>query len=236
VLACQLDFEFVTVHPRPIQCMSVPAVLAIGHPAFASYTTAMFIELTDALRCTADHPESYLVLLPGKLEGRQVISGELGCPVCGRVVQIVDGVVDFGGGMPSDGQTALSAEAVAAFLGISGPGGYVALVGGVTSLAEELAQLLPNVGLALINPPDGLSASYAAGVLRAGRLPLKSGSMRGVVVGADLSGNGEWVPDAVRAVLSGLRIVAEGAEPPADLVEVLAASPECWVGRIAPAA
>ena len=196
----------------------------------------MFIELTDALRCTADHPESYLVLLPGVMEGREVMSGELGCPVCGRVVHIVDGVADFGGGVASDGQTGLSAEAVAAFLGISGPGGYVALIGGVTSLARELSLLLPEVGLALVNPPAGVSAGSAAGILRDGRLPLKTGSMRGVVLGADFSGNGEWVRDAVGAVLPGLRVVGEGGEPPENPAELLARNPECWVGRKARAA
>lgn len=191
----------------------------------------MHIELTDALRCTSDHPESYLVLLPGVMEGRQVISGDLGCPVCGRVVRIADGVAEFGGGVASDGKTALTAEAVAACLGISGPGGYVALVGGVTSLADELAKLLPDAGLALINPPAEVSASAAAGILRAGRLPVKTGSLRGIVLGADFSSDSEWVRDAVRALLPGLRLVGEGGEAPEGVVEVLARSPECWVGK-----
>jgi hypothetical protein len=191
----------------------------------------VFIELTDHLRCTADHAESYLVLLPGAMDGRQVMSGDLGCPVCGRVVRIVDGVADFGGGGVSDGQTALTAEAVVAFLGISGPGGYVALVGGVTSKADELAKLLPDVGLALINPRDGASADSAAGILRAGRLPIKTGSMRGVVLGADVSRDNDWIGDAVRAVLPGLRVVGESGEAPQEMVELLARSPQCWVGR-----
>lgn len=190
----------------------------------------MFIELTDHLRCTAEHPESYLVLLPGTMAGRHVVSGELGCPVCGRVVNLVGGVADFGGGTPSDGRTRLSADAVAALLGLSGPGGYVALAGGVTSLAEELGKLLPEVGVVLINPPEGAVAASAAGVLRAGRHPLKTGSMRGSVLGADVAANPQGVRDAVAAVLPGLRVVVEGGEPPEDGVEVLATSPDCWVG------
>jgi len=190
----------------------------------------MFIELTDALRCTADHAESYLVLLPGEMEGREVKRGDLGCPVCGRVVRIEAGVADFGGGTPSTGRTALGAEAVIALLGISGPGGYVALVGGVTALSAELARLLPDVGLALINPPENPGAASAAGILRADRLPLKTGSMRGVVIGADVAGEGDWALDAMRAVLPGLRVVGEGGELP-DGVEVLARSPECWVAK-----
>jgi len=189
----------------------------------------VFIELTDHLRCTADHAESYLVLLPGMMKEREVLSGELGCPECGRVVCIEDGVVEFGGGTPSEGRTALSAEAIAAFLGVSGPGGYLALVGGVTSLAKPLTELLPDIGLALINPrvdPE----TRGAGVLRAGRFPLKGHSLRGVVVGADHAAE-PWLRDAAAAVLPGLRIVAEGGEVPDAAIELLARSADCWVGR-----
>ena len=89
----------------------------------------MFIELTDHLRCTADHEEQFLVLLAHQMEGRSVLSGDLGCPVCGRVVRVEKGIADFGGGSPSTADTWLTGEAVAALLGLTGPGGYVALVG-----------------------------------------------------------------------------------------------------------
>lgn len=190
----------------------------------------MFIELTDHLRCTADHPESYLVLLPRQMARREVIAGELGCPACGRVVRIELGVAEFGGGTPSDGSTGLSADALAALLGISGPGGYIALVGGVTSLAEPLTKLLPEVGLVLINPAVETVRAVGAGVLRAGRFPLKGHSMRGVVLGADHARE-PWLRDAAGAVLPGLRLVAEGGEPPDGVIELMARSPICWVGR-----
>jgi uncharacterized protein YbaR (Trm112 family) len=189
----------------------------------------VFIELTDHLRCPANHPEQYLVLLPEKMDGRRVVTGELGCPVCGRVTRIAEGIADFGGATASLGRTSLTAEAVAAFLGLSGPGGYVALVGGVASLAPELTSLLPHIGLALVNPAEHLP-DQAAGILRAARLPLKASSMRGVAIGADFAAEPEWLSDAAGAVLPGLRIVAEAGEPPAS-VELLARSPECWVGK-----
>src|ERR1041385_8050891 len=145
----------------------------------------MFIELTDHLRCPSPHAEQFLVLLPGAMDGRRVVGGSLGCPVCGRVYGIAEGVADFGDGTPTDGRTAITAEALAAFLGVSGPGGYVALAGGVTALAPELAALLPGVRAALVNPPAGVADSPVASVLRAARLPLKSSSMRGAAPGAD---------------------------------------------------
>ena len=52
----------------------------------------MFIELTDHLRCPAEHEESYLVLLPERMEDRSVREGRLGCPLCGRTYAVVDGV------------------------------------------------------------------------------------------------------------------------------------------------
>jgi hypothetical protein len=191
----------------------------------------MFIELTDHLRCPAGHAERFLVLLPDAVDGRRVVSGTLGCPACGRVVRLAEGSAIFDEAAPSDGRTALTAEALAAFLGLSGPGGYVALVGGLTSLAGELAALLPGVRLALVNPPPGTADRAEASVLRAARLPLKASSMRGTAVGADLAGLAAWGADAVRATLPGLRMVAEGGEPPAEGVELLARAEGCWVGK-----
>ena len=90
----------------------------------------MFIELTDHLRCPVDHEEAYLVLLPDVVERRDVRSGKLGCPICNWEATFSDGIVDFGGGQAAMIPTTLTAEAVRTFLGVSGPGGYVALVGG----------------------------------------------------------------------------------------------------------
>lgn len=197
----------------------------------------MEIELTDHLRCPESHEESYLVLLTGKLAGRRVVTGHLGCPVCGREVKIRDGVVDFTGATPGSGGSTLSAEAVATFLGLGGPGGWVALAGSAGRIAAGLAALLPGVQIVAINPPGEEESAEAVSVVRSPRLPLKSGSMRGIVLGADLAGRAEWVSDAVRAVLPGLRVVVEApvpAETPPG-VEILASAPACWVGRKAAA-
>ena len=191
----------------------------------------MFIELTDHLSCPAGHAEQFLVLLPDRMEGRRVVSGNLGCPVCGRVVRVEAGIADFDGSPPSDGTTALSADALAAFFGISGPGGYVALAGGVTVLAGQLAELLPGVRLVLVNPPPGTQDSDQGSVLRSSRLPLKTGSMRAVAVGRGLARDPAWIQDAVRAVLPGLRVVAEGGAPPQSGVEIIGAVDGVWVGR-----
>jgi len=191
----------------------------------------VFIELTDHLRCPADHPEQFLVLLPSRMEGRRVLTGELGCPLCGNVVRLAEGIADWGDAPPSVEGTGLTAEAVAAFLGLSGPGGFALLAGGVTTLAPALAGLMPGVRLVLVNPPAGTADSEDASVLRAARVPVRTGSMRGAVLGADVSGSPDRVAECVAAVLPGLRVVGEGREPPTAGVEILGESGGCWVLR-----
>ena len=193
----------------------------------------MFIELTDHLRCPEEHDEAFLVLLPSRMEGRSVLEGHLGCPVCGKTVDLQDGVVDFGPPRVGGGQHAgvLTAEQARTLLGLSGPGGYLALVGSAGSLAEGLASMLPEIQLIAVNPvvmPSRRESS--ANVVLAPRLPLKASSMRGVVLGAGLPDS--WVRDGIRAVLHGLRIVGEGSPPMGvDEVEILAVAGEVWVGR-----
>lgn len=192
----------------------------------------MFIELTDHLRCTAGHPEQFLVLLPDRMAGRSVEKGSLGCPVCGRVVTIDGGITDFGGGWRSERPTALTAPAVAALLGLTGPGGYLALFGSAASIAPDLAGLLPGIRMALINPPPPTISSESASVMLADRSPVKARSMRGVVIGSDPGDRPGWALDAASAVLPGNRVVGEGS--PAEGLEVLATADGVWVGRSAP--
>lgn len=171
----------------------------------------MFIELTDHLRCTEAHDEAFLVLVPDTLEGRRVASGVLGCPVCNREVRIDAGVADFGD-PPRPGSTALTAEAVAALLGLDGPGGYVALLGAAGGLADALTALMPGIRWVLVNPTEQRVESPWVSVLRAGRMPIKQRSMRGVVVAAD-HGAADWVEAALGAVLPGNRAVIEAPLP-----------------------
>jgi len=191
----------------------------------------MFIELTDHLRCPVDHEEAYLVLLPDVVERRDVRSGKLGCPICNWETTFSDGIVDFGGGRAATIPTALTPEAVRTFLGVSGPGGYVALVGGPATLAPELATALRGVSLVLVNPAEGTIAEPPASVIRAGRIPVKAASMRGMVVGRDFGTDSAWVRDAVASVPAGLRVVVEGEVPDLAGLDVLAESPGLWVAR-----
>jgi uncharacterized protein YbaR (Trm112 family) len=192
----------------------------------------MFIELTDHLRCPADHDESFLVLLPDRVEGRSVRAGQLGCPVCGRTFELADGVLDTGDApdplASSPGE--LNADALSTLVGLSGPGGYLALVGPVAEGWKDVAALNPGVALVAVNPGPALMDQPGVSVIRSGRLPLKSRSMRGAVLGRPYADDPHWIREGARVVLPGLRVVGEGAAPPADLIELMASAGGVWVG------
>ena len=192
----------------------------------------MFIELTDHLRCPADHDETFLVLLPDVMEDRSVKSGQLGCPVCNRTFRIENGVLDIGGA-PASGAagSALDAEGVTTLAGVNGPGGYMALVGPVASLWKEVAELQPGVALVGINPAEDVTDQAPRfSAIRGHRIPIKSRAMRGVVLGRPYADDPAWVREAARVVLPGLRVVGEGADPPADVIDLMASGGGAWVG------
>jgi uncharacterized protein YbaR (Trm112 family) len=191
----------------------------------------MFIELTDHLRCPEDHEESYLVLLPDRVEHRSVRTGQLGCPVCGRTFALVDGVLDVGGEPAfSEGDPGPDSDALAALVGLSGPGGYLAVVGGPGREWRQLAERTPGVAIVLVNPPAEVRDEPGVSVLRGGRLPLKSRTMRGVVLGAGYGADPEWIGEAARVVLPGLRVVGQGPDPLAERIDLMASAGGVWVG------
>jgi uncharacterized protein YbaR (Trm112 family) len=193
----------------------------------------MFIELTDHLRCPVEHDEAFLVLLPDQVDGRSVRTGTLGCPVCDRRFRIQDGVFDTGDApVAPPGTTLLAPDTVAPLAGLNGPGGYLVLAGGPAAGWREIAELIPGVGLVAVNPPAGVLDEPGVSVLRSSRLPIKSHSMRGVVLGAPFGGDPAWVREAGRVLLPGLRMVGEGATPPDAAVELMASADGVWVGSV----
>jgi uncharacterized protein YbaR (Trm112 family) len=193
----------------------------------------MFIELTDHLRCPEDHEEGFLVLLPDEMEGRSVRTGQLGCPICGRTFAIQDGIVELGDAPESAAaESRLDAEGLTALAGLHGPGGYFALVGTLGSLAKQMLEVNPGVSLIAVNPPADVVDAPGVSVIHSTRIPLKTRSMRGVSLGRPYADDPYWVGEAARVVLPGLRIVGEGADPPADLIELMASAEGVWVGVI----
>jgi uncharacterized protein YbaR (Trm112 family) len=191
----------------------------------------MFIELTDHLRCPADHEESYLVLLPDRVEERSVREGRLGCPVCGRTYALTDGSLDLGGAVPeAPAGTLLEPEPLTALVGLSGPGGYLVMVGRPADRWREVASLNPGVGLVAVNPGSEVTDAPGISVLRGEVLLLKSRSMRGAVLGSPYGGDPRWVAEGARVVLPGLRVAGEGEAPDAGTIDLMATAGGVWVG------
>jgi uncharacterized protein YbaR (Trm112 family) len=196
----------------------------------------MFIELTDHLRCPRDHEQSFLVLVPDEMRGRQVVRGRLGCPVCQAEFPIVNGIAEFGGQREARAPEPIRAgdpdpAAILAFLGIEGPGGYVALLGDAARFAVPLMDLLPGVHFVAVNPPSDSAPSERLSILRAPRLPLGRRAFRGVVVGRPEALDPTWRREALEALLPGLRAVGTGAVPEAAGFELLGQAGGWWVGR-----
>jgi uncharacterized protein YbaR (Trm112 family) len=195
----------------------------------------MFIELTDHLRCPVDHDEQFLVLLPDAVERRRVERGELGCPVCGRVYHVVDGVADFGDAPAVEPSAAqLDGAALAALLGLGGPGGYLVLVGSVATGWRELVAALPGVAVVALDPPadfDATGAGPELSVVRASSIPLKRRSMRAVALGRRFGGDERWVAEAARVTLPGLRVIGEGEPPVHPGLRLLATAGGWWVSE-----
>lgn len=192
----------------------------------------MFIELTDILRCPADHEENVLVLLPDGVTDRQVQAGHLGCMECGQVYPVRDGVAVFD---PSPIEVRrsdrLTGSGMAALLGLGGPGGYVAMVGGAGEGWPGFAAASEGVHVVAVNPPSTLLSGPGVSVVRGRSIPVRSRHLRGVVLGPGFAADPAWIAEALRCLLPGLHLVGEGATPSAPELEVLASADGVWVAR-----
>jgi len=208
----------------------------------------MHIELTEMLRCPEAHREEMLVLSTGEMKDRMVRSGLLGCPVCHAEYPISRGIVNFRRSKErvakdsSSGQRpaysppsplpSADAAQLQALLELSGPGGYVVLVGAAVRQAPRLAGLMAGIHFVGINPPPDMEEQSALSLLYANeKIPIRTAVARGVVVGADLA-TSPWLVEAHRALLRGRRFVVENEEPelPIGLLK-LAAENGLWVGE-----
>jgi len=197
------------------------------------------------LRCPETHEEAFLVMSTGEMVGRMVRSGILGCPVCRREYPIVKGVVDFsGGGRREAGVSSkasppvsrlpspVDAPTLQALLDLSGPGGYVVLVGSAARHAIGLAALMGGIHCVGIDAPSDVEELPVLSLLACETMiPLRRAMARAVVVGPERA-SPPWLGEALRVLLRGRRLVIEdeGARPPAG-VKQLAVGQGLWVGE-----
>jgi uncharacterized protein YbaR (Trm112 family) len=207
------------------------------------------IELTEMLRCPESHEEALLVMSTGEMLGRMVRTGILGCPVCRREYPIVKGVVNFSGGGRRDAGGVVLDESphpaspiphpvdpqtLQALLDLSGPGGYVVLVGSAARHAAGLAGLMGGIHFVGVNPPPDAEELPVLSLLRCDTLiPLRAAMARSVVVGSDCAAApAPWLAEARRVLLRSRRLVIEDEQASApEGVTRLASGHGLWVGE-----
>jgi uncharacterized protein YbaR (Trm112 family) len=179
------------------------------------------IELTEMLRCPEPHAEGFLVMSTGEMMGRMVRSGILACPACQREYQIVRGVAHFSGrgkGEAGSGATRpasavprspVDAPTLQALLDLSGPGGYVVLLGAAARHAVGLAGLMAGIHFVGVNAPAEVEELPVLSLLECpGSVPLRHAVARAVVVGGERVDSG-WLAEGQRVLLPGRRLVVE---------------------------
>lgn len=191
----------------------------------------MHVELLDTLRCTAPHEPSWLVATSSRTEGRFIIEGVLGCPVCGAEYPIRDGAAWFGerdaaralaGGIASEAEV----TRLAALLAFDERGGLYLLEGPLAVMGEALADVAP-ARFILHGPPDhcpGHAILRGAG----DHVPLAEGVLRGAALSRPSAALAEA---AARALSLKGRLVAPAETPVPHGIELLARDERQWVGE-----
>ena len=200
----------------------------------------MFIELVDSLRCVEMHDDTWLVAAVTRMDGRHILEGRLGCPVCRREYPIVAGVAWFaerGAHAAVDDLTSTfpitgegSVMRAAALLGLTEPGGVVALGGGWTHYADAIVELGVGHAVVLNTRVTDASPQEVSSLVIDHRLPFASGAVRAVALGSEIVSS-DLLASATNVLRSKGRLVAPATAPLPDGITVLARDESDWVGE-----
>lgn len=196
----------------------------------------MFIELIDVLRCSNAHEESWLVLASSRIDGRDVMEGVLGCPVCAAEFPITDGIVRFARETHWDAVARPSSEEealrLAALLDLGTPKGYAIITGTLGGTAPNLRSLT-DVQLLLVNPPPGIEMGGGISGLTIApdwtTLPLAPASARAVAL--EDSAAAIQLLAALRVVRPSGRVLAPVALSLPESVAELARDDRQWLAE-----
>jgi uncharacterized protein YbaR (Trm112 family) len=195
----------------------------------------LFIELSEALVCPACGPPQGLVVVVDRLDGRRVIDGFLGCPICEARFPIRTGIVDLA--HPTDAVPPLeldpeqTAVMIAALFDIRDGDGYILLDEALGPVAAGVAEMTGGCEVIALagteyghsepgdthdawNDPLAPGTSRVAGAGRS--LPVQSGRLRALAVGQPTEAR---LRDAIRALAPEGRLVV--VQPTAETRELL---------------
>jgi uncharacterized protein YbaR (Trm112 family) len=198
----------------------------------------VFIELVDDLRCPRSHEETWLVASTDRTEGRDIIEGTLGCPICRAEYPIREGIVWFtergsravtakGSGQPVDPELAMR---LAALLDLTDVQGFALLAGSWGPAAPLLRAIVPTP-FVLLNPRPAVAAGGGISVLEtAAGIPLADATCRGVALD-DAHADVAHLASAIRVLRPGGRLVAPASAPAPPGVTELARDERRWVAE-----
>jgi uncharacterized protein YbaR (Trm112 family) len=180
----------------------------------------VYIEIIDLLRCPRDHEETWLVAAFTEMDGRFVVEGKLGCPICNASYDIIDGVACFSGEVSDAFAPRVDHDAVirtAALLNLTRPGSIAVLCGDEGNAAEDVSELTQCRVIAL-NPSANIEdTERVATVVCIDRIPLATSSVDAIALGA----NPTLASDAARVLRPGGRLTANAdVVLPSELREI----------------
>jgi hypothetical protein len=186
------------------------------------------MEMVDLFRCVRAHRESWLVAAIDEVDGRVILSGRLGCPVCSTEYEIRNGVLEMSAEVPHGSEERPQADPwrIAALLDLQQPSATVVLEGARSQSVEALLAIVPGRVVAL-NPVGDPAPQERLAVVRSHRrIPLRSASVESVALTAATD---TALTEAVRVLRTGGRLLAPaGAPVPAGLREIARDEQE-WV-------
>lgn len=202
----------------------------------------MFIELVDSLRCVRPHEPIWLVASAFRMEERDIMSGELGCPTCGARYPVERGIADFrdGGAAPESGPAHTDMERgapsdqamrAAALLDLTEPGGFIVLAGAWSAAAHNMVALVERVHAVGLNPVAGVRSGGGVSLaLASAQIPLRADVARGIALDA-AHATPTLLSSAAEALRPGRRLIAPADAPlPTGFTE-LARDEHHWVAE-----
>lgn len=162
----------------------------------------MYIDIVESLRCPNAHDQSALVGVFATVDGRDVVEGVLGCPVCRAEYPIHEGVAWFGGVTatrvgPAAPASEEEAMRIAAFLNLTEANGFAVLHGRWAVHAPIVSGFSPT-HLVLIDPAGDVARAPGITILR-GSLVVRLAAGSAHAAAIDYPGSDDRGPEADRA-------------------------------------